>query len=547
MRLLSPPQLGGRAITAAVLLLLGAASVLLGDAGNNASSLSSYASVVGRAVAAVGGEGRDIMSCSARRGAVGGRWEKNLQAAPLMQYDLRWSGVRRSVWSMTYADQLHQERADADAEESSGSTGAGEGGQSAPGAPHRSAGNKFRPPTTYVWREGDLRTEDDCGGPILPLNSEQFCDAAVRLDISRVLFVGDSLALYQTFALLKQIGAEEPTSEDISGTFRCVDGFRSGPKKERRHIINIQHVRNDWLVSEGEGTPLVPRGVKSPAQLRPWVENYLSPPSFWGANEGGGGGGGAESSHSHSGRTLLVVNTGAHYVGEAVPPYRRVVDDFLRDVRSKFLRPDDYVFVRTTPSGHPLCENAIRPYKDEREREEAREELIHGKETYAKKKWTERVDAFGWGFFDDLNGHVREAVGNYNAESVSRDRSFPPSDERNAAAAATGPPQIHLLDVVPMTNLRPDGHSSGPDNLDPQKTKNDCLHYTLPGPTDWWNNLLFANLADLPSVAAPSSSSSPVGVENKGEEALPSEGGSAGASTPSLRSPPPEPGALARR
>ena len=38
-----------------------------------------------------------------------------------------------------------------------------------------------------------------------------------------------------------------------------------------------------------------------------------------------------------------------------------------------------------------------------------------------------------------------------------------------------------MLDVAPMTRLRPDAHL---------RPKTDCLHFALPGVPDWWNHLL---------------------------------------------------------
>ena len=46
--------------------------------------------------------------------------------------------------------------------------------------------------------------------------------------------------------------------------------------------------------------------------------------------------------------------------------------------------------------------------------------------------------------------------------------------------------RIKLLDVFPMTILRPDGHRV--------ERKHDCLHYYLPGPPDFWNHLLLTLL-----------------------------------------------------
>ena len=42
---------------------------------------------------------------------------------------------------------------------------------------------------------------------------------------------------------------------------------------------------------------------------------------------------------------------------------------------------------------------------------------------------------------------------------------------------------IELLDVYPMTVLRRDGHTGGIDCAD--CGRDDCLHYSLPGPIDW--------------------------------------------------------------
>ena len=57
-------------------------------------------------------------------------------------------------------------------------------------------------------------------------------------------------------------------------------------------------------------------------------------------------------------------------------------------------------------------------------------------------------------------------------------------------------PGLYILDVVPMTILRPDGHISGPQKCSTCKN-DDCLHYMLPGPTDWWNHLMYSNLISL--------------------------------------------------
>jgi len=52
-----------------------------------------------------------------------------------------------------------------------------------------------------------------------------------------------------------------------------------------------------------------------------------------------------------------------------------------------------------------------------------------------------------------------------------------------------------------MTVLRNDGHLGGEECANEPCRENiesnDCFHYFLPGPVDWWNHLLYNNLMDL--------------------------------------------------
>jgi hypothetical protein len=71
-------------------------------------------------------------------------------------------------------------------------------------------------------------------------------------------------------------------------------------------------------------------------------------------------------------------------------------------------------------------------------------------------------------------------------------------NEWNLLNTVKNGPDIELLDPWMMTVLRPDGHLSGPDAapecaMDPRE----CMLYSLPGPVDWWNHLLLAQLRDI--------------------------------------------------
>ena len=73
--------------------------------------------------------------------------------------------------------------------------------------------------------------------------------------------------------------------------------------------------------------------------------------------------------------------------------------------------------------------------------------------------WRERVQRFGWEHFGKYNADVKRAVGQA--------------------------PELCLLDVVPMSILRPDAHIVARD---------DCLHWKYPGVIDDWNRLLATEL-----------------------------------------------------
>ena len=64
--------------------------------------------------------------------------------------------------------------------------------------------------------------------------------------------------------------------------------------------------------------------------------------------------------------------------------------------------------------------------------------------------------------------------------------------------------KLPILDIFPMTVLRPDGHL-GDLSDNPCDTKLDklcirnCVDYSLPGPVDWWTHLLYSQLLDQSS------------------------------------------------
>ena len=139
-----------------------------------------------------------------------------------------------------------------------------------------------------------------------------------------------------------------------------------------------------------------------------------------------------------NGPTLLLANTGAH--AHSPKAFERDLDGFLRAVGPVARARKDLLILRSTPAGHRDCQNYSKPLNAP----------------------PPRTSLHDWDGFARHNAYLDRAV-------------------RDLAYAA-------VLDVVPMTRLRPDGHLRPPV---------DCLHHTNPGVSDYWNHLLVTKLARL--------------------------------------------------
>ena len=126
--------------------------------------------------------------------------------------------------------------------------------------------------------------------------------------------------------------------------------------------------------------------------------------------------------------------------------------DFLRTHE----RPNDIVWLRTVLTGHENCDDETNPVDPLDNFQEYRERYR------TPTRWHD------WEQFELFNQYME-----WEVIKVGRDKLWPSA-------------RIELFDIYWMTVLRRDGHPS----------KEDCLHYLLPGPPDWWNHLFYSNLKD---------------------------------------------------
>jgi len=274
------------------------------------------------------------------------------------------------------------------------------------------------------------------------------------------MFLGDSLQGYQAESFWFLLGNKRIPNKDSppvhKGKYEYNYGYtdevdcgtESSPK-----MIELSFVRNDRLLETNN------RDFDCKNEFcYPFTHRYMTYP----------------------GKTLLIFNTGSHCTSNRTgPPYQDVILNFIDQVQKIFHKPDDIVFFRTTSPGHGKCGTATEPYEDY----EAYLDQGDGEPGYWGKV---RSTGYEWEKFGDMNAFAMEAIEQHN-QYVSQ-------------VKATQAPLIHMLDSYYMTLLRPDGHFGSSDNMDKDKRKKgDCLHYSLPGPPDWWNHLLWAEVMDLAS------------------------------------------------
>lgn len=175
-------------------------------------------------------------------------------------------------------------------------------------------------------------------------------------------------------------------------------------------------------------------------------------------------------------KTLLVLNIGAHI--HSAKGFTKPWDAFISAFKTQLAetKSGDKVVFRTTPPGHNNCDQFHKPFTS--------------LDQFESKCSTQKFD---WNLFEGYNDHVRETL---SKEGLSN--------------------QVHVLDVVPMTKLRPDGHMEFEDHpktaLPEDKAsfgrlpgidhtqKLDCLHYKLPGVVDYWNHMLLNEIGTTKQI-----------------------------------------------
>jgi len=303
-------------------------------------------------------------------------------------------------------------------------------------------GNKYawNDSTSTIRNEkGDSPFNHQCA-PIQALKLDSFCDTMRRLGIRRILFVGDSLTLghYESLFGLLHVGKKALAPEGMVG---C-----SSSSQNSSFFIQVIFRReslgpNLFLTNVTERAGPTDRqqfGPETEGCGGPMVDGYCSWHKMYNATP------------ATRQKTLLILNQGAHF--HSIGSFTRSMDQFV-DLYHSIAHPDDLLFFRSAVPGHKGCfdhKNVSIP------------EMTHDKflELHA-------TNDYDWNLFDEYNTIAKQKL-----EQIR---------------LVNGMQHVYYLNVYNMTVLRRDAHVSAKD----------CLHYMSVGPIDYWNHLLFTNLADL--------------------------------------------------
>jgi len=335
----------------------------------------------------------------------------------------------------------------------------------------KTGGIKYRPSSTYRWVETNSvglsepqipREADGCEVELITLDN--LCTLLQAMDIRKIFLLGDSLMLQQAQSLWMLLEQEdqltEPGSSNPNFTKHVICPNHAEGNNEPFQF-KYQFVRNDYLV---ESSNPVDMGENiqncGNSYCYPWYEAYKADQGI---------------------RNLIIANTGLH-VKEA-DKFREHFHDFVQNIdlfqqEKTSLQNNDIVMFRTSVPGHFGCEiPSLKPFSDYTE--------------YAKFIKTNKesiLDKYRWNNMFEYNDEV--------ATSLYKRRNMDWSSRRQVNPDPGKKALIEILDVLPMTILRRDGHIGDEFKPDPVPA-GDCLHYALPGPIDWWNHLLYSNLKDI--------------------------------------------------
>ena len=321
--------------------------------------------------------------------------------------------------------------------------------------------------------------------PVDLVTREKFCEVLADLNITRIMALGDSIEFMRTVSLYELLGTTSQAHLHLKADVMRHEQKLDCSSVGRPNVRMVLHRTNHLMpLRGGDAHPAFAEGgfrmfvcykVTGPQRVHPdemgcpWVHEYLNDEAGtllgeWICVKIARQKAKPKPASLNPTCPKIVAGVGPHWShGSRRPYFRKSFGDFLDLLRSH-PRPQDRVVLRTIATGHDNCTtDEDGPY------EPPLPDFLSYKERFdGAKRWHD------WQAFDEFNRIFEGA-----ATMIRRDPRWIGAD-------------VSLLDVFWMTALRTDGHPA----------RNDCLHYLLPGPPDFWNHLLYSNLREMASERA---------------------------------------------
>jgi hypothetical protein len=151
------------------------------------------------------------------------------------------------------------------------------------------------------------------------MSADDLCDVLSKLDVNRVLFIGNSLTNSQYLSLLNRIG-----SDRIKNVTKLKHGLRANL------ACRLQSI--DLLMKMEGGGQAFPNSYQSKYALSNMTRQFIN---------------------GDPNRLLAVMNIGAHY--HQMEHYKEDLDMLVQWLQ-EFNRPKNLYFFRTTVPGHDRCQ-----------------------------------------------------------------------------------------------------------------------------------------------------------------------------------------------
>ena len=317
----------------------------------------------------------------------------------------------------------------------------------------------YRLAASYRWEDDNFQNK------LREVSLIEFCTACHKLGITRILSLGDSLTAEFVQSLVSLLGfpPQGNAAKRFNARLRPIN-IPCRPFNAKSFQLEVMWMRRSSV-----------QEILSLSKTSALEEKFVA---------------------ENRNRTAIIANFGAWF--KSLDDYKQAFDSFLtwvdkRNGSNNSTENKLEVFFRETIPGHWPC------FPEGERTDETTYNWIKPVDvtsfknytSYQKSLFYNQTSEYNWEMFEDFNKHARTCLRN-RSETLSLSTMGSGSGQKQMIKMSPTAPvtPIHWLNVFNSTVLRRDGHIG----------YKDCLHYYLPGPTDWWAHFFHSFILDMSGV-----------------------------------------------